>query len=93
MTLPPRVEPLEPPPDPIPPPRPAPPAHKTEEPPAEFMQLRTDLTRSVTKLRNLYRRGEAGDAELEATIRVAEMLRDMADGRLSGENALEQLDG
>lgn len=91
--LPPRVE-MEPPADTPPPPRATPvPSHKTEEPPAEFMQLRTDITRSVTKLRNLYRQGEVGDDELEATIKAAELLRRMADGATSGTEALDILNG
>ena len=90
----PKVKTMEPPPDVAPPPRATPvPSHKTEEPPAEFMQLRTDITRSVTKLRNLYRQGEAGNEELEATIKAAELLRDMADGYMSGTEALDILNG
>jgi len=85
---------MEPPADTPPPPRATPvPSHKTEEPPAEFMQLRTDITRSVTKLRNLYRQGEAGNDELEATIKAAELLRNMADGSMTGAEALDILDG
>ena len=57
------------------------------------MQLRTDLTRSVTKLRNLYRQGKVGEQELEATIKTAELLRNMADGFMSGTEALDILDG